>query len=1370
MSYPIDVAIDEGRQLVVDLRWRGDRGSWLEFRDGILHHDLPSGVHIYLTPSGSSDFSVVPERGQLHLDGGSTYRFQAVIDCEGGQSGLWIIEYNEKGRLQHEARHLSSGPLEFTWTTHDQQQASTLALRVTGTGRLAIRNLTIAKITTSNGCGWTSPGEASTGVLTGPEGRWCRWSQFFDPVGYRSYTERHHRFYDDRGAELYGNALAALKGCRRILDVACGPGLLLRELLNAGAQSVVGLERDPVYLERCRSRGLDVHAHDLNHPFPYLAGRDFDAVVFHQAIDYLAPLSMRIVLRESNRVLRDDGLLHLASRMDGQQTGDLCRSIRLNRERLDELLHEAGFEIEEFVADGKNLRLNARVKGRRNPWKGRTVSLSSGPVVHPWSAPRRILDQQPEPWDSEGNRDFTLLTDESKAIVRQDNKLVAYYTGYHQGETGLERAVCRAVSDDGVTWRRDPDRPVLTAGKNRCFDSGGVCCGSVLACADGPDPYVMYFSGKAADGTWPAIGAAWSDNGVEWRRQAEPVLRREEFENIKHLALADVIRTTDGVWLLHAESWIDGKGWAISQARSQDGRRWQPTRTTPVLAPADIPWGNCHVANPKVIELEAGSFVMGFNAAGPKLDFHIGLAESRDAEAWRPLAINPVVCASAGEFRVESMFMTREAWTGADRRAYFFSASSQLEPGSNTVCATADTGAAWVGDGWETSRPARYRIRGSTLEAQAQGKDEDGLQKHWPLDRETQACVRLAPESTGTGGVELKIRGEERSFVLTLWGNGALKVDGETAVEAGNVSSASCCLRCIRPWSGDAEVHVLAWQGASLVLERHCRIGFRPRGLTVGITVPPGQPLLVVDSVDVWQPDVLGLENNDAWTLVGDRGDGHSSGVSVDSNTFANLMEAGAVDRALVFPCEPNAGLDSYDQIAAQIPRMLGRVYPCLRLPLLSSDSTDAQTFEATQLEHLWQAGVLFGFEAQLAPALAPGTETLKWAEDRQALALWRASTKEQLEWLRRNVLEKYHFPTLLLPAVIGAEDLLQLLDGYPQLHLVAGPEMATELLARAIRKFPDRVLLGSGFPYASRSVACARIDQLDVDANAKVMVLSSNLNFLLERAQTLRWQDLHHGGNLHFPRIPTNPAELAGQGFVVVPSERLDAGEPDSARTYWSTLDVQPFYGQAKPWATWIADVVKEIRPLSVLEFGCNLGRNLATIRAACSPARLVGLDINAGAVAAGRAESGLDLRVGGEEALVGFEDDEFDFVFTVSVLDHIPNIDRTLEELVRVCRGHLFLLEVGLPLEGKVLRHFDHRENRVKESTTASYSWQLEGRLVGHPKVARLDTRPVYLHSASLGPCYVRCLAVMDTASRALGPGSRFCRAGRGLGWTRV
>jgi hypothetical protein len=78
------------------------------------------------------------------------------------------------------------------------------------------------------------------------------------------------------------------------------------------------------------------------------------------------------------------------------------------------------------------------------------------------------------------------------------------------------------------------------------------------------------------------------------------------------------------------------------------------------------------------------------------------------------------------------------------------------------------------------------------------------------------------------------------------------------------------------------------------------------------------------------------------------------------------------------------------------------------------------------------------------------------------------------------------------------------------------------------------------------------------------------------------------------------------------------------------------------------------------------------------------------------------------------------------------------------------VLFLEVTLPVEGKVLRHFDHKAGAVRTSTEASYSWFVDQHLAGHPRIWRLDCRPCYLHSASLGPYYWAYLAFLDEPRR--------------------
>ena len=95
------------------------------------------------------------------------------------------------------------------------------------------------------------------------------------------------------------------------------------------------------------------------------------------------------------------------------------------------------------------------------------------------------------------------------------------------------------------------------------------------------------------------------------------------------------------------------------------------------------------------------------------------------------------------------------------------------------------------------------------------------------------------------------------------------------------------------------------------------------------------------------------------------------------------------------------------------------------------------------------------------------------------------------------------------------------------------------------------------------------------------------------------------------------------------------------------------------------VARVVVEYEPSRVVEFGANAGRNLAAIRRTLPSAHLIGLDINKGAVAAGRERWGLDLRVGDVAALSGLK---ADLAFTVSVLDHLPEPSFALAALADV------------------------------------------------------------------------------------------------------
>ena len=113
-----------------------------------------------------------------------------------------------------------------------------------------------------------------------------------------------------------------------------------------------------------------------------------------------------------------------------------------------------------------------------------------------------------------------------------------------------------------------------------------------------------------------------------------------------------------------------------------------------------------------------------------------------------------------------------------------------------------------------------------------------------------------------------------------------------------------------------------------------------------------------------------------------------------------------------------------------------------------------------------------------------------------------------------------------------------------------------------------------------------------------------------------------------------------------------------------------------------------------------------------------------------------GLDLVESDENFLAAQSDGAYDVVFTISVLDHIPDPMPVLKELVRVARKAVFLLEPDTGVDGKVVRNMNGRTGDIVDTTPYSYSWNI-------PAMARsLDVRvtstPYILENTNLGQHY--------------------------------
>ena len=100
---------------------------------------------------------------------------------------------------------------------------------------------------------------------------------------------------------------------------------------------------------------------------------------------------------------------------------------------------------------------------------------------------------------------------------------------------------------------------------------------------------------------------------------------------------------------------------------------------------------------------------------------------------------------------------------------------------------------------------------------------------------------------------------------------------------------------------------------------------------------------------------------------------------------------------------------------------------------------------------------------------------------------------------------------------------------------------------------------------------------------------------------------------------------------------------------------------------------------PKRILEIGVGEGEVMQRLRERYPDVAVTGVDLPDAALVAQWSERGLSCLFGDAIALP-FPDDAFDLVLAIEVLEHVPNPERALAELARVCSGALI---ASVPLE---------------------------------------------------------------------------------------
>lgn len=110
------------------------------------------------------------------------------------------------------------------------------------------------------------------------------------------------------------------------------------------------------------------------------------------------------------------------------------------------------------------------------------------------------------------------------------------------------------------------------------------------------------------------------------------------------------------------------------------------------------------------------------------------------------------------------------------------------------------------------------------------------------------------------------------------------------------------------------------------------------------------------------------------------------------------------------------------------------------------------------------------------------------------------------------------------------------------------------------------------------------------------------------------------------------------------------------------------------------IAEWLPDLRDRDVLEVGCGRGHLLRALQE--EGAHALGVDVNPQAIAQGVADG---MSVAQADALP-FPDETFDVLVSVHTIEHLPDLDAALTEMVRVVRpgGRLLLIYPAEPIMG--------------------------------------------------------------------------------------
>jgi predicted GH43/DUF377 family glycosyl hydrolase len=185
-----------------------------------------------------------------------------------------------------------------------------------------------------------------------------------------------------------------------------------------------------------------------------------------------------------------------------------------------------------------------------------------------------------------------------------DGQVHLFYQTYGNGP---KDAICHAVSNDGVTFTRDPSNPIFRPTGN--WNSGRAIDAEV---AEHNGRLMLYFATRDPAMKIQMLGVAGADRNSDFSRGSwnqlcdGPILKPELPWETKCIEAPSILKRGETLYMFYAGGYNNDPQ-QIGVATSQDGIRWTRLSDTPLLAngkPGE--WNSSESGHPGIFQDEDG--------------------------------------------------------------------------------------------------------------------------------------------------------------------------------------------------------------------------------------------------------------------------------------------------------------------------------------------------------------------------------------------------------------------------------------------------------------------------------------------------------------------------------------------------------------------------------------------------------------------------------------------------------------------------------------------------------------------------------------------------------------------------------------------